>query len=86
MDTNDMPEPSRRDTYMAVVLIILVGVPCFVFFNILTMGLFMYLIVGAVAVAALGYVNYLLWGRSLTRETAWEREEMEMLGDDHPDV
>ena len=86
MDTNDMPEPSGRDTYMAVVLIILVGVPCFVFFNILTMGLFMYLIVGAVAVAALGYVNYLLWGRSLTRETAWEREEMEMLGDDHPDV
>ena len=67
-------------------LIILVGVPCFVFFNILTMGLFMYLIVGAVAVAALGYVNYLLWGRSLTRETAWEREEMEMLGDDHADV
>jgi len=86
MDTNDMPEPSGRDTYMAVVLIILVGVPCFVFFNILTMGLFMYLIVGAVAVAALGYVNYLLWGRSLTRETAWEREEMEMLGDDHADV
>ena len=86
MDTNDMPERSGRDTYMAVVLIILVGVPCFVFFNILTMGLFMYLIVGAVAVAALGYVNYLLWGRSLTRETAWEREEMEMQGDDHPDV
>ncbi|HMC90285.1 MAG TPA: hypothetical protein VKI17_12095 [Gemmataceae bacterium] len=81
-----MPERSGRDTYMAVVLIILVGVPCFVFINILTMGLFMYLIEGAVAVAALGYVNYLLWGRSLTRETAWEREEMEMLGDDHPDV
>jgi hypothetical protein len=86
MDTNDMPERSGRDTYMAVVLIILVGVPCFVFFTILTMGLFIYLIVGALAVAALGYVNYLLWGRSLTRDTAWEREEMEMLGEDQPDV
>jgi len=43
--------------------------------NIITMGLFLYLALGGVAIAGLGAVNYFLWGRSLTRDTAWEREE-----------
>jgi len=86
MDLRDVPERSGRDTYMIVVLLLLVGVPCFVFFNILTMGLFLYLIAAGIGVAALAGVNYLLWGRSFTRETAWEREEAEMLSDDQTET
>jgi hypothetical protein len=37
--------------------------------------LWVYLIVGGIA--ALAYLNYLLWGRSMTAATAGEREEEE---------
>jgi len=75
MELNDVPHRSGRDTYMVIVILIIVGVPFFVFMNIITMGLFLYLALGGVAIAGLGAVNYFLWGRSLTRDTAWEREE-----------
>jgi hypothetical protein len=78
MESNDVPHRSGRDTYMVIVILIMVGVPFFVFMNILTMGLFLYLALSAIAIAGLGALNYFLWGRSLTRETAWEREETEV--------
>ena len=78
MELNDVPHHSGRDTYMVIVILIIVGLPLFVFFNILTMGLFLYLVLGGIALAGLGAVNYFLWGRSFTRETAWEREEAEL--------
>jgi hypothetical protein len=84
MEYNDVPHRSGRDTYMVIVITIMVGLPLFVFFNIITMGLFMYLALGGLAVAGLGAVNYVLWGRSLTRDTAWEREEAE-LSDEYRD-
>jgi hypothetical protein len=85
MEYNDVPHRSGRDTYMVIVITILVGLPLFVFFNIITMGLFMYLALGGLAVAGLGAVNYFLWGRSLMRDTAWEREEAEMLDEPRDD-
>ena len=82
MESNDVPHQSGRDTYMVIVILTVVGLPLFVFFNIITMGLFLYLALGGLALAGLGAVNYFLWGRSFTRKTAWEREEAEFLNDD----
>ena len=82
MELNDVPHHSGRDTYMVIVILTVVGLPLFVFFNIITMGLFLYLALGGLALAGLGAVNYFLWGRSFTRKTAWEREEAEFLNDD----
>jgi fatty acid desaturase len=78
MDYDDEARSSRRDTYLVIVLCLLVGVPLFLFFNILTFGLFILLFLMATFVAALAVVNYFLWGRSFTQETAWEREEAEL--------
>jgi hypothetical protein len=85
MQPNDVPHHSGRDTYMVIVILIIVGLPLFVFFNILTMGLFLYLALGGLALAGLGAVNYFLWGRSFMRKTAWEREEAKFLNQDQTD-
>jgi hypothetical protein len=84
MDYEEMPHPSRRDTYLVIVICVVVGLPLFVFFNIITFGLFIALAVLALCVGGLGALHYFLWGRAFTQETAWEREEAEMLGEqDH---
>jgi hypothetical protein len=78
MDYGDDGRSSRRDTYLVIVICLLVGVPLFLFFNILTFGLFILLFLMAGFIGCLAAVNYFLWGRSFTRETAWEREEAEL--------
>jgi hypothetical protein len=77
---NDSPPDNApsRDTFLAVLLLIVIGVPLFVFFNIATGGLFILLLVLVAGVAVLGVFNYFLWGHSLTEETAGEREEEEL--------
>jgi hypothetical protein len=83
MEYRDVPHDSGRDAYMVIILLTMIGLPLFVLFNVLTMGIFIYVAVGGLAVAGLGAINYFLWGRSLQRNTAWEREEAEIL-DDQP--
>jgi hypothetical protein len=56
-------------------LLILVGIPLFAFFNVITGGLFIYLFAIALGLGALGSVHYFLWGRSLNKEVAGERRE-----------
>src|SRR5690242_11378131 len=78
MDYNGAPHSSGRDTYLTIVLCIFVGIPVFVFLNILTGGLFLWLLFAAAGIGVLGVCHYLLWGRSFSRETAGEREEEEL--------
>jgi hypothetical protein len=78
MDSNQAPGSSGRDTYLAIVLCIFVGVPVFVFLNILTAGLFLWLLLSAVVIGVLGAFHYFLWGRSFSQETAGEREEEQL--------
>ena len=78
MDYNGAPRSSGRDTYLTIVLCAFVGIPVFVFLNILTGGLFLWLLIGAAGIGVLGAFHYLLWGRSFSQETAGEREEEEL--------
>lgn len=75
MAFSDQPHDQSRDSYMACILAVLVGVPLFVFFNIATGGLLGLLLLSAAGIGVLGLVNYWLWGRAFTAETAGEREE-----------
>ena len=72
------PQSSGRDTYLTIVLCVFVVVPLFVFFNFLTGGLFMWMLIGAVGIGILGIFHYFLWGRSFSQQTAGEREEEEL--------
>jgi len=78
MDYNGAPRSSGRDTYMTIVLGIFVVLPTFVFLNILTGGLFLWLLIGAAGIGVFGLFHYLLWGRAFSQETAGEREEEEL--------
>jgi hypothetical protein len=78
MTDEHIPYGSGRDTYMLIVLGVLVGLPIFVFFNIITFGLFILLLLALIALALFGGIHYLLWGRGFTRDTAGEREEEEL--------
>jgi hypothetical protein len=78
MDYNGAPGSSGRDTYLTIVLCAFVGIPGFVFFVILTGGLFVWLLIGAAGIGVLGAFHYLLWGRAFSHETAGEREEAEL--------
>jgi hypothetical protein len=77
MEHNETPPSSSRDTYLAIMLLVLVGLPCFVFFNVLTAGLFVLLLFLAAGIAVLGAFNYLLWGHFFSEETAEERQAEE---------
>ena len=82
MDYNGAPRSSGRDTYLTIVLCAFVVIPTFVFLNILTGGLFLWLLIGAGGIAVLGALHYFLWGRSFTQETAGEREEEQLRSED----
>jgi hypothetical protein len=75
-----------RDAFLAVFLSLLVAGGFFVFLMVLTGGFFLYVLAVVGGIVVLGYVNYLLWGRSLSRDVTWEREEAEARGelDDWP--
>lgn len=77
MDHNGRSASKGRETYLAVMLCVLIGLPIFVFFNVLTGGLFILLLVLMGGVAVLGAFNYFLWGRSLDQEVADERRQEE---------
>jgi hypothetical protein len=76
MDSYDDRPRTSRDTYLVVVLFILVGIPLFVFLNVITSGLFILMLVVASGLGVLGSLHYFLWGRTLNQEVASEREKM----------
>ena len=70
MHTDDTQHDSSRDTYMVIVISIVIGVPFFVFFNLITFWMFLDVIIGTGIIAGFCGANYLLWGRAMTREVA----------------
>src|SRR5689334_23060596 len=77
MDYDPESDRRRRETFLAV-LLGLVGAAAVLFFLVLvTGGLLIWIVAGVAGVAALGVVNYVLWGRSFSRATEGEREEAE---------
>jgi hypothetical protein len=79
MDQDDAYERYRqRREGMLTIMLTGVAVGGFLLFMILvTGGFFFYVLLGVGVIAALGVVNYLLWGRSMMQATAGEREEEE---------
>ena len=66
-----------RETLLIVLLAVLVVGGSIFFLNFVTFGFFGWVVVIALGVMLFGWLNYLLWGRSLDRETARERAEWE---------
>jgi hypothetical protein len=65
---DDQRTSAARNTFLAVVLSLLVGGMGFVFLIVITGGFFFYVLAVIVGLALFGYVHYLLWGRSLSHD------------------
>ncbi len=80
MDHETDLDRQRRETVVTVLLSLLGAAGILFFLVLITGGLLLWLVVGVLGVAALGLLNYLLWGRWLSQATAGEREEAQMWG------
>ena len=77
MDHEPDPDRQRRETFLTVLLTVMGAAGLLFCLVLITGGLLVWVVVGAAALAALGLVNYLLWGWLFSRATAGEREEAE---------
>jgi Flp pilus assembly protein TadB len=76
-DHDEEADRRRRETFLTVLLSVLGGMGLLFWLVLITGGLLLYAAIGVAAVAALGLLNYLLWGYLFSRETEGEREEAE---------
>ena len=75
---DDADYRNKRETMLVVLGSAVAIMSLVVVFTFLTGGFLTYILGGVAAVAALGGINYLLWGRAMTQNTAGDREEMEL--------
>lgn len=72
------PGRKRRETIVALALVILLGGLLVFFLNLISMGIFLYVGAAIVLMTLVGFLHYVLWGQTLTENTAGEREEADL--------
>jgi hypothetical protein len=78
MDYDPDLERRRRETFLSLFLAVIGGGAIVCFLILITLGYFLWVILGAAALGLLGLFHYLLWGHLMSRSTAGEREEAEL--------
>lgn len=82
----DQDPSSQRQVFLAIFLTGLAAGGFGVLLVIISGGLLLYALAVVAGIIVLGYVNYLLWGRSMSREVTEEQQHEEAPGeqDDWP--
>jgi threonine/homoserine efflux transporter RhtA len=75
MDPDQDVQRQRRATVMAVAVAGILGGSCLLFAVAATSGLALIIPLALAVLAGIAFVHYLLWGRSMSRDTAGERAE-----------
>lgn len=70
------PRSKKRETFLTLTLVAVLGSTIAFFLNLVSMGIFAYVLVAVLAFTAIGFLHYVLWGYALSQETAGEREEL----------
>jgi len=78
MDETPPHASTGRETFLAVLLSLLLGGAFVLFLNFATGGFILYAIAISLAMALFGLLHYFLWGRSFLRDIARERRELEL--------
>ena len=66
-----------RETMLAILLAIALGSAVFFFLNLVSFGIFFYVLAAVVGITAVGFFHYVVWGYAFSQEVAGEREEEE---------
>jgi high-affinity Fe2+/Pb2+ permease len=74
MEMPRKPEHSSRDTMLGFILVIVLGGAFLFFLNLVSLGIFFYVIAAVVGMAAVGFLHYVVWGYDLSEEVAEERQ------------
>ena len=67
--------PKGRETVLTLSLVAILGGAFIFFLNLVSLGIFAYVIAAIVGIAAIGFLHYAIWGYVLSQEVAGEREE-----------
>ncbi len=65
---------SGRDTLLAFALIGLLGGIFFLFLNLVSFGIFFYVLAAVVGMTMLGFFHYVVWGYDLSQDVAEEAQ------------
>jgi high-affinity Fe2+/Pb2+ permease len=74
----DEPNIKRggRDTLLTVTLVVFVGGLLIFFLNLISLGVFTYVLGAVVVFAVVGFLHYVLWGYAMSQDVADERAAM----------
>ena len=65
---------SGRETLLGFLLVVLLGGIFFLFLNLVSFGIFFYVIAAVVGITAIGFLHYVMWGYGLSEEVADEMQ------------
>lgn len=75
MDDQNPIRNKGRETLLTFVLLAILGGAILVFLHFITLGVFSYVIAAIIAIALIGFLHYVIWGYTLSKHVAGEREE-----------
>jgi hypothetical protein len=67
-----------RETLLTFSLVAILGGAFLFFLNLVSLGIFAYVIAAIVGIAAVGFLHYAIWGYALSQQVAGEREEQRL--------
>lgn len=75
MDPHSRTTTKGRDTLLTLSLVAVLGGAFLFFLNLVSLGIFAHVIAVVIAIAAVGFLHYAIWGYALSQQVAGEREE-----------
>jgi hypothetical protein len=75
MDAQPPTGNKGRETLVTFSLVAILGGAFVFFLNLVSLGIFAYVIAAIVGIAAIGFLHYAIWGYALSQQVAGEREE-----------
>ena len=76
MEQNPSPHDRSRENALVIALVVLGGGIGLFYLNFITLGIVGWVLSLAAALVVVGAMHYLLWGHSLSKEVAPEREAL----------
>src|SRR5579863_8941196 len=63
------------ETLLTFSLVAILGGAFLFFLNLVSLGIFAYVVAAIIGIAAVGFLHYAIWGYALSQQVAGEREE-----------